>query len=93
VEIKASYDVWSTGMTLLAVADIAVSPSSLEQPCLFAVKDLSADDDDPVLVRSPEWIAIDTAKIMEKEKRLFKKILDEDELMRISAEDVISVLC
>ena len=88
VDIKPSYDVWSSGMTLLAAADITESPSTYEDPRLFVVNDIATEP-----TRAPNWDNIDAARVMNGYGKLFKVILEEDESRRVSAEEVISILC
>jgi len=75
-------------MTLLAAADITESTSTYEDPRLFVVNDIGTES-----TRDPNWENIEAARVMRGYRKLFKVILEEDECRRVSAEEVISILC
>jgi hypothetical protein len=86
--LKPSYDIWACGMTLLAAADVTEVDSSLKEPKLFNVSD-DGDGNHQVLRRTPNWMRIQTSKVMQPHKTLFELIFEVEE-KRITAEDLIA---
>jgi hypothetical protein len=75
-------------MTLLAAADVTEADSSLEEPRLFTVSD-DGDSEHQILRRTPNWMSIQTSKIMQPHTTLFELIFEVEE-KRITAEDLIA---
>jgi hypothetical protein len=92
VDIKPSYDVWSCGISLLTIADLAENNGDAV-PSLYVSEYIPTPEDPSEImeVRKPVWANIEANEAVADYVDIFKYILT-DESSRLSADEIVSVV-